>query len=223
MRNLKSIQAHTVQVCGLILALLLSGCVQVEKAEPFALERIKIEPKQRETLLKKVKPPRNPQEIDKLTKQLGAPSYLLNVYFASTDDLSDIGLGPVVDIPVQISKREGGTKSVFLLKPGEKILKSILASDRGLALKFIKRETGSAIPAKVGDLYSEEITNLQGELVVRMAGQLKAFDPNLGSGEIHFEDKKPSEGPTPKYSRKVWVIKSTWWSFSSEARHEWAK
>src|SRR3989442_2880822 len=64
-------------------------------------------------------------KLDEVTKNLNMPASLLNFYFATSLDLSLVGLGHVVHIPVQISKREGGRKSILYLEAGEETLTGI--------------------------------------------------------------------------------------------------
>ena len=95
-----------------------------------------------------------------------------------------MGLGNAVYIPVQISQREGGRKSLYYLNPGEEVLAGIFVTGQGIALKFIKRDTGSSLPAQTGDMYSIRVTNLAGEVIVQEQGGLDVVDPSTGSGQI---------------------------------------
>src|SRR5690349_20424083 len=107
----------------------------------------------------------DPSGLDAATKNAGKPAFLLNFYLATQADLSPMGLGTVVYIPVQISDREGGRKSVYFLDQNEEVLIGIYVTSEGLALKFMKRETGTTSPAQPGDVYSTRITNRDGELI----------------------------------------------------------
>jgi hypothetical protein len=95
-----------------------------------------------------------------------------------------MGLGSAVYIPVQISQREGGRKSLYYLNAGEEVLAGIFVTGQGIALKFIKRDTGSSLPAQTGDMYSIRVTNLAGEVIVQEQGGLEVVNPATGSGQI---------------------------------------
>src|SRR5439155_16646299 len=64
-------------------------------------------------------------ELDAATKNLGFPAFLLNFYLATSVNLSPIGLEAAVHIPVQITEREGGRKSLYDLAQGEQVLAGI--------------------------------------------------------------------------------------------------
>src|SRR6266566_5138071 len=81
----------------------------------------------------------HPDEIDEATKNLQIPASLLNFYLATPIDLSSVGLGQAVHIPVQITAREGGRKSLYYLKAGEEMLEGIYVTNQVIALHFIKR------------------------------------------------------------------------------------
>ncbi|HZU04054.1 MAG TPA: hypothetical protein VFA10_30610 [Ktedonobacteraceae bacterium] len=120
----------------------------------------------------------HPDELDEVTKDLGAPAYLLNFHCATPMDLSPIGLGEAVHIPVQISQREGGRKSIFYLDQGEEALVGILVTNQGIALRFMKRETGNSPRAQKGDIYSTRITSREGEPIFEGKGELDEIDPS---------------------------------------------
>jgi len=112
-------------------------------------------------------------ELDQVTREIGAPAYLLNFYCATPIDLSSIGLGKALHIPVQVSQREGGRKSVFDLSPGEEVLVGIIVTNEGLALRFMTRKTGNSSSAQTGDIYSTRITNREGEAFFESEGPLE--------------------------------------------------
>src|SRR5437762_1482286 len=91
-------------------------------------------------------------ELDAVTKNMGMPASLLNFYLATRVDLSsstEIGIGKAVYIPVQITEREGGRKSIYGLLPGEEVLVGIYVTDEAIALRYMERKTGSSLPAQV--------------------------------------------------------------------------
>jgi len=138
-----------------------------------------------ETLKGKLIGVQNPGQLDEATKNAGMPATLLNFYFATQVDLSSIGLGTVVHIPVMVSKREGGRKSIYFLDKNEEVLAGICVTREGeVALRFVKRVTGSSLPAQAGDVYSTRITNRDGELVFEGQEKLLKFDPQTGEGQF---------------------------------------
>jgi hypothetical protein len=138
----------------------------------------------------------DPSKLDEATQNVGMPAALLNFYFATQVDLSSIHLGTVVHIPVMISKREGGRKSVYFLDQNEEVLAGIYVTrEGGVALRFVKRVTGSSLPAQVGDVYSTRITNRDGELVFEGQETLVNIDPQAGAGQfVPLPSTEPSKG-----------------------------
>ena len=138
-----------------------------------------------ETLKGKLGEVQDPSQLDEATKKAGMPAALLNFYFATPEDLSAIGLGKAVYLPVMISEREGGSKSAYFLEQNEEVLAGIYAtSEGGIALRFVKRVTGSSVPAQAGDVYTTRITNREGELVFANQEKLLEFDPQADEGQF---------------------------------------
>jgi hypothetical protein len=135
----------------------------------------------------------HPSKLDEAIQNKNMPAYLLNFHFATKVDLSSIGLGEAVYIPVQVSEREGGRKSIFFLDHNEEVLMGIYVTGEGIAQRFVKRVTGSGLPALVGDVYSTRITARNEELVFESREQLQRFDPATGEG--HFDPLPSAEHP----------------------------
>jgi hypothetical protein len=76
----------------------------------------------------------DPSGLDAATTNAGRPAFLLNFYLATQADLSPMGLGTVVYIPVQITEREGGRKSVYFLDQNEEAL---IGSDSSSTIEYI--------------------------------------------------------------------------------------
>lgn len=141
------------------------------------------------TRLEQFKQVNHPTELDAVTKSLGLPASLLNFYFATVVDLSEIGLGPAVHIPVQVSEREGGRKSIYYLDQNEAVLTGIyVTTSFGLALRFMTRVTGSTLPAQAGDIFATRITNREGTVVHEEQVKLEKFGPSAG-GIGHFSSQ----------------------------------
>jgi hypothetical protein len=137
-----------------------------------------------ETLKEKFKDVQDPSELDATTQGQDMPASLFNFYLATQVDLSWLGLGKAVHIPVQVTEREGGRKSVYCLDQNEEVLTGIYVTGEGIALSFVKRVTGSSLPAQAGDVYSTRITNRDGELVFERQEKLLKFDPQAGAGQF---------------------------------------
>ncbi len=138
-----------------------------------------------ETLKENLKGVQAPDELDAATKNMGMPASLLNFYFATQVDLPGKTSGKAVFIPVQIAEREGGRKSLFFLDQNEEVLAGIYVThEGGVVLRFVKRVTGTTIPAQAGDVYSARITNRDGELIFEGQEELLRFDPQTGEGQF---------------------------------------
>lgn len=138
-----------------------------------------------ETLKEKFKEVQDPSKVDATIENVGMAASLLNFYLAIQVDLSWLGLGKAVYIPVQITEREGGRKSVYCLDQNEQeVLTGIYVTSEGLALKFVKRETGSGLPAEKGSVYRTSIKNREGDLIFEGKEELLSFDHQTGIGSF---------------------------------------
>lgn len=162
----------------------------------------------------------HPDQLYEALKELGTPSYLLNFYFAVPSDLTSLGLGKCVHIPILVSDMEDGRKSVFHLSPGEEVLEGVFVNRDGVALCYIKRLDGDSTIAKVGDKYTQRIATLQGKNLLSGEGKLVSFDPETGSGTLSFELGPTQEEGEPKSKRIACKRKSWFWSFYSETHCE---
>ena len=111
-------------------------------------------------------------------------------------------VGNAVHIPVQISEREGGRKSLYYLNPGEEVLAGIFVTDDGLALRHVKRLTGRGTPARTGDTYETRVTNAQGKAIHQEQGRLEVIDPEHGIGQFI----PTAEVAGRPRGRKVWIL-----------------
>ena len=138
-----------------------------------------------DTLKEKLKNVQDPSELDAATQHADMPARLLNFHLATLVDLPWQESEKAVFIPVQITDREGGRKSIFFLDEGEETLVGIyITSEGGIALRYMKRATGSTKPAQEGDVYSIRITNRDDELVFE--GQEKLLSLDLQTGQGNF-------------------------------------
>jgi hypothetical protein len=164
---------------------------------PEEIIRIPSTPSVEEQLIGQI---HEPSELDEVTNHLDIPASLLNFHLATPIDLSSIGLGNVVHIPVQISEREGGRKSLYYLNPGEETLVGIYVTNQGIALRFMERVTGNSLPAQTDDIYSERITSRDGIIVFQSRRTLEIINPRPGGnpswcpfmGRFHIIGDLPS-------------------------------
>jgi|GEM_PF-2586200 len=152
-----------------------------------------------------------PDQLDSLTKEFGAPASLLNFYCATPNDLSPLGLGKCLHIPVMIADRKGGRKSTFFSEKGKEILEGIFVNGEGIALCYMKRTSGDSVVAKKGDTYTERITTLDGKVLWKGNGILESFDPATGFGTFQFElGEVIPGGQTPQPKIKITQEKWLW-------------
>lgn len=157
----------------------------------------------------------SPFDIDNVTDSLGIPPSLVNVHLAAKLDFSEFGLGECIYLPVQISKKDGGRKSLYFLHPGEKVFCGILVNSDGIALRYVTRETGEVSFARDGDVYNEEYRALNGQWIVRMKGVLKILDEKRGYGELRDIEFQSQDGKSQKATKII-----RWWAWSFYAELE---
>lgn len=147
----------------------------------------------------------HPADIDAATARLGISPFLVNPFVATNVDMSFIGLGAGINLPIQITTRQGGRQSLYFLRPGEKVLASIVATSHGLVLRYVSRETGRSIPAQGGDEYSEEFRDIEGKVLSHCEGKLEILNAAKGEGRLVFPEGSPA-------SKWKWIF----WSFKAE-------
>lgn len=148
----------------------------------------------------------HPDDLDSATDRLGLSPSLINPHLASPVDLSDLGMGRGIHLPVQISRKCGGRKSLYYLHPGEKVLAGLYVTGEGLAFRYMARETGHSIPARNGDEYIEEIRSVRGELLHKRSGHLEITNPEKGEGQLIMESK--SRATKPRIRCLLWTLLS---------------
>lgn len=129
----------------------------------------------------------SPEQLEDMTARAGVPAALLNYNFAVPMDLSAIGMGRGIYIPVMISADHRGRKSLLFLQKSERTLAGVFASESGLALKYVTRETGTTFPAQTGDVFREEWTNREGTSLFTARGPFEFSDPARGKGRLKLE------------------------------------
>lgn len=131
----------------------------------------------------------SPDKLDAALRRAGMSAQLMNFNLATRQDLSALGLGEVLFIPIQITTQPGGRKSTYFLAPGEETLTGIYVNGDGLALEYVKRTSGRRIPAVAADRYATRVTNLDGKVIYSGNGVLEKFDARVGTGSIRYEIK----------------------------------
>jgi hypothetical protein len=134
----------------------------------------------------------NPDQLDDVTSGLGIPPILVNPHLATEIDLSDFGLGKATYIPVQITTKNGGRKSLYFLRAGEKVLSGIVVTSQGIGYRYTTRETGQTLPAQGGDRYSEEIRGEDGNVLAQLRGHLEVTNISRGEGRLVFDGAEPA-------------------------------
>lgn len=150
-----------------------------------------------------------PSEIDAATIELGIPPFLLNLGLATATDLAflNIGLDKAVYVPRQVTDREGGRKSQYLLCKGETTQAGVYFTDCGMLLRFVTRVTGDTKNAKTGDVFMEQYRSRDGRLIYEGTGVLKITDEKKGIGEYELaQTDTPQYSVGAKTSVKVWII-----------------
>jgi hypothetical protein len=150
-----------------------------------------------------------PADIDDATIELGIPPILMNIQLAVPFDLSflNIGLANSVYVPRQITAREGGRKSLYLLCVGETAQAGVYFTSCGMLVRYVTRLTGDSSKAKSGDIYMEQLKTRDGRLVYEGTGVLKIIDIKKGMGEILLaQTKTPQFSVGAKETPSVWII-----------------
>lgn len=151
----------------------------------------------------------NLSEIDNATTVLGIPPFLLNLYLATSTNLSflNIGLNEAVYIPRQITERDGGRNSQYLLRKGETTQAGAFMADSGMMLRYVTRLTGESEFAQTGDVYREQYLTRDGKLIYEADGTLEIVDITKGIGKYTLVQTK-----TPQYAQVtadpevVWIL-----------------
>ncbi|HEX8818873.1 MAG TPA: hypothetical protein VF794_03035 [Archangium sp.] len=124
---------------------------------------------------------RGPDDHDRATAALGLEATLANFHMRSTVTTP---LGPALHIPVQISKRDGGRKSLYFIKTGEQVIAGVYVIGSELYYRAVRRDSGEHVPAETGDLFTESILSTDGAVVHESQGRLQILDFSRGMGML---------------------------------------
>ncbi|MDD4149715.1 MAG: hypothetical protein PHE33_06775 [Bacteroidales bacterium] len=152
---------------------------------------------------------KSPADIDNATKALDIPPFLLNLYLATSTNLSflNIGLNEAVYIPRQITDRDGGRKSQYLLSKGETTQAGVFMADSGMMLRYVTRLTGESEYAQTGDIYREQYITRDGKLIYEADGTLEIVDITKGIGKyILLQTKTPQYAQVTEEPEVVWIL-----------------
>ena len=131
--------------------------------------------------------PESPVEVDGYLNQIGLPATLLNLHLAKEIDLGFLGItgiGIATFVPVQISGREGGRKSIFKLAPKEEILHGVFFSKGSLIRQVVTRTSGNGDRINLGDLMDFSWKNVHGQEIKRLKGEVVKLADDNQSGEF---------------------------------------
>jgi hypothetical protein len=132
--------------------------------------------------------------IDTVTAENGLTARLYNFYLATRLILP---LGEGLHVPVQISQRSGGRKSLYLLQVGEETIAGTFITSSDIFDWHVRRESGSGGQAQTGDIYTSWNVTLDGSVAdTPVQSTLTVLDEAHGIGVL--------EGNT-----SVWVIWSS--------------
>ncbi len=133
----------------------------------------------------------NPLQLEPALTNLGLAPRLVNFHFATSVCTP---FGRMIHIPVQISTKTEGRPSLYFLPVGGEALAGYLINPEGeIYERWVKRETGSTIPAQTGDDFRVQLRTLKGEVIWNGVGRLEVTDPKRGEGRLEAigNDPKP--------------------------------
>ena len=120
-------------------------------------------------------------EVDKATASLALNPGLYNMAL-SNEMATRLGVG--LHIPVAISEREGGRKSLLNLTAGEETQTGTFLINARVFHQYLTRVDGSDTPAKQAD-YHEKVTTANGQTVYEQTYRLTRVDEE--GGIVHLQ------------------------------------
>lgn len=163
----------------------------------------------------------HPRDIDERTSKAGLEPTLLNPYFAQQADLSALNIPGVqqgLAIPVQISDRKEGRKSVFFAGKDQPVNDMMIATPSGMIASEITRTSGNKERAKEGDQYVWSLKSLTGKTIFSINGKLDSLS-EAGEGRLVFGEGGHGEPGGGEVQGLTVIIICTWLSFYKEVRH----
>lgn len=139
---------------------------------------------------------------DAVHKKLNKDAKLLNIEHHSISDADFLSTNAkAVYIPVAITERPEGRKSIYDLSPQEKTLMGIYVTDKVYS-EFITRMNE--------DSYIISFESPAGETVYAGKGKIKVIDDRIGLGEIVFEPDEVYKAKGKGKVKKSWIGWSFW-------------
>lgn len=124
----------------------------------------------------------HPDKIDAVTRAMDMGPRLYNFHLATKVEADIVDAGTYV--PVQISTREGGRQSLYLLDVGQEIVAGTLITKDAILDRIIRRDSGVNGPAKEGDLYTIRYVDMRGNEVAKRQYALHIVDAEHGIGTL---------------------------------------
>lgn len=156
----------------------------------------------------------HPDDLYEAMLELDLPPALANFHLAVPVDLTPMGLGKAVHIPVQVvpDPQEGspphGRPSLYFIEAGTELLTGVYLTDAGMAFRYTERVTGEGEEAASGDLYAERLVTVGGDTIFEGFGELEVLDPDRGHGEVVL-DRDANRVPVSDdraTKTRVWVL-----------------
>lgn len=199
--SIKNVKIKNLTICG--------DCDEnVSSGTKSSFLQIDEKPEKFEEMMNEVT---SPEELDSLTQKLGISARLVNYHLATPADLSFLnleGINQAIHLPIMVSSREGGRESLYKLKKGETVLAGIFVNDKGILLRYIKRETGEGTFAEDGDRYRYSLKDTKGNLVYEGVGELTITDKKIGKGSVKFIQTRTDQiaDKVGKMNVDVWIF-----------------
>lgn len=99
--------------------------------------------------------------------------------------------GTVFHLPIHISERDGGRRSLFALGPGQETVAGMYLVAGTLFERRVRKRTGTAA-VQVGDAFTETITDMAGAPVQTHAYTVRAVGAKTGA--IYLESTTATDG-----------------------------
>lgn len=123
---------------------------------------------------------RDRADIDSIAERAGYTSHLMNLHLARPLDLTEFKIGNGVYVPVMISARSGGRKSMLDLRTGEQIVVGALICEQGIILRHVQRRKGGSGLLAPGDVMIETWRTLKGSAVMAFNVTITEVDAERG-------------------------------------------
>ncbi len=158
----------------------------------------------RNKLIESMKPMPSPDAARAMLDKVNVPSVRVVPSFSSAYDLTSMGLGKGVYLPIDLRSRN----SVYEILPRQSLVLGMFVTDQGIYLRRVT-SLGDG-PVEEGSPMRIEIVDNNGQARKSADGKLVIKDRTIGHGYIECDDKDMSKA-------------STWWGWSFYAEVDAAK